>query len=308
MLRIGPTGADYYSQYKKWSSKVKIRLSSAFMMAAFAATPILPNSARAGTIVFQSNRAGNYEIYSMNADGSERRRLTNNLATDRNPALSHDGSKVAFVSNRDGSDDIYVMNSNGRNVVRLTFGVRDENPAWSPNDKEIAYESLSGLGFRIAIMQADGSGAYTVTPGGFDVQPSWSPDGMRIVFNHNYQIAVMNRDGTGTMLLTKLAGFNEWPHWSAQGKIVFHSTMSGAYQIYVMDANGSQLGRVTNDAASDVWPVWSPSGKSIAFQSNRDDINGDIYRMRADGSGLKRLTNNSNANDDFPSWAREQED
>ena len=279
-----------------------------FLAATFVATFIAPISTQAGTIVFQSNRDGNYEIYSMNSDGTETRRLTNNQATDRNPVLSHDGSKVAFVSNRDGNDDIYVMNADGRNVVRLTFGVRDENPSWSPNDKEIAYESLSDLGFQIFIMKANGTNTYAITAGGFDVQPSWSPDGTRIVFNHNYQIAVMNRDGTGTTLLTDLAGLNEWPHWSPQGKIVFHSTVSGNYQIYVMDSSGSQILRITNDAANDVWPVWSPNGKSIAFQSNRDDINGDIYKMHVDGSGLQRLTNNTLANDDFPNWGRDPED
>src|ERR1700687_887229 len=79
-------------------------------------------------IVFQSNRDGNYEIYSMNPDGTRLRRLTDNPAIDRGPALSHDGRKVAFVSDRNGYDNIYVMNTNGSNVVRLTFGIRDENP------------------------------------------------------------------------------------------------------------------------------------------------------------------------------------
>src|ERR1044072_4457908 len=53
-----------------------------------------------GKIAFDSDVDGNYEIYAMNADGSNQVRLTNNSASDLEPSFSPDGSKIAFISDR----------------------------------------------------------------------------------------------------------------------------------------------------------------------------------------------------------------
>src|SRR5215213_7476480 len=75
-----------------------------------------PASTPGPVIAFTSYRDGNAEIYSMNADGSNLRNLTNNQASDTEPEISPDGTKIAFVSTRDGgilNPEIYVMNSDG---------------------------------------------------------------------------------------------------------------------------------------------------------------------------------------------------
>ena len=73
-----------------------------------------------GKVVFESNRDGNFEIYSMNADGSNLTRLTNNAAADQAASVSPDGTRVAFTSTRDGNPEIYVMSIDGSNLTRLT--------------------------------------------------------------------------------------------------------------------------------------------------------------------------------------------
>src|SRR5438105_1146558 len=73
-----------------------------------------------GKIAFTSNRDGNDEIYVMNTDGTGVTRLTNDPASDSQPAWSPDGSRIAFTSTRVGNFDIYVMNADGTNVTRLT--------------------------------------------------------------------------------------------------------------------------------------------------------------------------------------------
>lgn len=89
-------------------------------------------SADGSKIAFVSDRDGNPEIYSMNADGTGVVRLTFNAADDSDPAWSPGGSRIAFHSNRDGNYELYAMNVDGSNVTRLTNnGLSDVNAAWA---------------------------------------------------------------------------------------------------------------------------------------------------------------------------------
>jgi Tol biopolymer transport system component len=91
-------------------------------------------------IVFVSWRDGGWEIYVMNADGSNPTKLTESIASDGYPAWSPDGSKIAFTSERDDRRDIYIMNADGSNVTRLTNdSIIKSSPSWSPDGTMIAF-------------------------------------------------------------------------------------------------------------------------------------------------------------------------
>jgi WD40 repeat protein len=98
-------------------------------------------------LAFASEQNGNVDIYTMRADGSEMRNITNNPAIDVYPFWSPDGKRIAFMSDRDGSRQIYLMDADGSNVIQLT----------------------------------NGEGSY-----GFDVNgyTPWSPDGRKLIFSH----------------------------------------------------------------------------------------------------------------------------
>jgi WD40 repeat protein len=118
-----------------------------------------------GTIAFDSNRDGNLEIYSMNADGTNPTNLTNNTAADIRPAFSPDGSKIAFQSGRDGNDyEIYSMNADGTNPTRLTNNPAfDAAPAFSPDGSKLAFQSHRDGNPEIYSMNADGTSPTRLT-------------------------------------------------------------------------------------------------------------------------------------------------
>ena len=127
-------------------------------------------------LTFISDRDGNYEIYVMNADGSDQDRITNNTAADMDPEWSPDGGRIAFVSDRDGNEEIYLMNSDGSDQMRLTNnGATDYDPAWSPDGEKIAFTSNRDGNDEIYTMDSDGSHQTRLThhPAS-DVHPIWS--------------------------------------------------------------------------------------------------------------------------------------
>jgi TolB protein len=252
---------------------------------------------RPAKIAFASNRDGNFEIYSMNPDGSGQTRLTTNPAFDGTPSFSADGTRIAFASSRTGNGDIYVMNADGSGQTRLTTSPAiDGYPAFSPDGTKIAFTSFRTGNGDIYVMNTDGSGqTQLTTSAAVDAEPSWSPDGTKIAFTSgrtgNGDIYVMNADGSGQTRLTTSAAIDSSPDWSSDGtKIAFASNRDGNFEIYSMNPDGSAQMRLTNNPAFDGDPAYLSTGK-IAFASNRDG-NFEIYSMNADGSGQTRLTVN----------------
>jgi TolB protein len=70
-------------------------------------------------VAFMSARDGNWEVYTVNMDGSGLKRLTNNGARDGLPSWSPDGKSIAFVSDRDGAWAIWAMDASGSNQRKL---------------------------------------------------------------------------------------------------------------------------------------------------------------------------------------------
>ena len=204
-------------------------------------------------IAFESTRGRNWitEICLMDPDGEQIRQITDEPKYDGEPAWSPDGKRITFVSYRDLKElpehrvmrgDIYVMNADGSNPINLTQS--PERPAgvssWSPDGKQIAFTSAELVvednlfHSDIWVMDADGGNPRNLTNHHAQHEaPDWSPDGLRIAFHsdrstdwefdilidnwqvENWDVYVMNADGTNPINLTNHPAWDSSPSWGS---------------------------------------------------------------------------------------------
>jgi Tol biopolymer transport system component len=220
-----------------------------------------------------------------------------------------------------------VTGSGGAARVRVTAGA---TRVWSPDGKRIAFVSQrDNLFGEIYTMNADGTNVVrlTNTPGASD-SPSWSKDGSQLVFSSNrdlfdpatgsvsivqFEVYVMNADGSGVTRLTNNDQFDGEPVFSPDGRhIAFtsqrdHPTASGQ-DLYLMDADGANVTRLTSQDADLAGPSWDPHGRNLAFSISGSKTENGIYTLDPDNLGLTRLTFGASGVDDaresLPRWSR----
>ena len=162
---------------------------------------------------------GNVEIYIMNRDGTNRRRVTNHPMADVTPTWSPSGNQLAFVSDRTGSPQIYLVDVDGTGLRKISTESYCDRPTWSaPPLNEIAYTCRGGGGYQIMVYDFTSNSARPISDGvGSNESPAFSPNGRHIAFVSDRtgaaQIYTMHRDGTGLRQITR-TGTNKYPSWS----------------------------------------------------------------------------------------------
>jgi Tol biopolymer transport system component len=258
-------------------------------------------------IVFESDRAGNSEIYSISPAGTGVTRLTNSAAADSRPSLSPDGNLIAWES----AGQVWVMASDGSNKQALTSDGTSSAPAFSPDGTKIAFQSDRGEGMDIWVMNADGTGQTNLTDApGADVNPAWSPDGTRLAFDSdrsgNRDVFVMSADGTGSPinLTVDSLQLDADPDWSPDGTLILFVSARGATtSVWTMNTDGGDEVDVTTAGIYDADPSWSPDGAHIVFTRDAGGQTFNLWTARADGTAELRLTDAPGTQrNSFPDW------
>ena len=224
--------------------------------------------------------ATNYDIWVMDADGSNKVNVTNTPNVDEEvPAWTADGRIVYCGSAPNNADkyDVYLMNADGSGLKALTNADAATSfacwPSPAPNGNKLAFTLTSGGSPEIWTMTLDGKGLRKVTTGR---ESDWSPSGNDLVFvrtstGSDRDVWMIHSDGTGERRLTNTPTQKEsFPTWSPDGTTVDFGRVvrSGVYNIFSVDlATGSEqllladapLGTPTTYSVA--YPTWQPLGK-----------------------------------------------
>lgn len=208
-------------------------------------------------ILFQSNKGGVWQIYIMNKDGGNIRRVMHDAYNNNFIDWSPDNRKIAFVSDRDGNEEIYIINTDGTGLKRLTNNpARDIHPYFSPDGMKILFSSTRANGtFDIYQIDSNGDSLKSLTDtDDEETCARYSPDMKKIVYlkgvkkTQNDEVFIMNSDGTNDTNITNSAAAEGWPVWTPDGKnIIFSSTPPGNFCLYKMDKEGNNLERLSNN-------------------------------------------------------------
>lgn len=264
-----------------------------------------------GTTVFDSNRDGNSEIYSLNMGNYTQARLTNNPAVDMQPILAPNSQQILYVSNVSGNNEIYLSGLDRRAPINLTNNPADEQyPSWSPDGNYIAFTTNRDGNNEIYIMKNDGTEVRNLSQNpASDTTPSWF-SGPGILSADEWIAFTTNRDGNNEIYRVRKDGSelsnltqniaNDYSPSGYGSTIAFVSDRSGNPDIYTMKVDGQSQANITNSPGQDLDPSIGPSNSWIAFSSDRDGTL-DIWVIQTNGKGAYNMTK-SQGQDRHPSW------
>jgi Tol biopolymer transport system component len=186
------------------------------------------------TVLYQSDRNGNWDIYVLDVASGTERQLTSSTADDVNACWSPDADWLIFQSNRSGTWNIYLLQVSTGTEYTVTDRPYDiVVPSWSPNGRQISFFTDWGGQWDLFVMDVDGSNVKRITDGSGNAgNATWSPEGDRIA----YQVALFDNEST---------------------------------DVFTYDLTNDQQYQLTSFTGADSAPTWDCGGSNISFTSLR---------------------------------------
>lgn len=290
------------------------------------ATPTPPPGQPGGQIAYTSGVDGDYDVWIMDGDGTDKANLTSDPSPEGSPDLSPDGRTVAFqrmVGSPSGGSppdfQIYQVPSAGGPASFLNGlpDAFDVTPAWSPNGSALAWVSSTSGGNPDVYTASPPSAAPAKVLDNAEMEgyAEWGrlANGTEAIAYHLQPADPSDPAGVWQVKLVELPsktvrsfGEGRHPEISPDGrKLVFASNRTGGdYEIYVLDltVTGATPAPLTSNTVDDFTPSWAPDGAKIAWTSHPGGGRADVFTMNANGSGQLNLTNSPAADDFEPSW------
>ena len=253
---------------------------------------------RKGQIAFSSNRSEQWRIWTINADGSGMKQLTQGTADDNDidPVFSPDGKSILLTSTRGGKPGVWRMVADGSKPERICDGDQAE---WSPDASKIAFRRNE----RILTRDLASGAEKTLTPDNWPhcSGPAWSPNGKSIAFACRWDagngLYLVPAEGGKPTKVYDQQGACE-PHWSPDGKLLVYETET---HIATIQPDGKKNRLVTYFGGVQRYGRWSPDGKSIVFcQGATERGPWELYIIPSQGGAPVKLTDEGS--DMNPDW------
>lgn len=250
------------------------------------------------------------EVFVMDADGFQPRRLTNYNNITATPEWGMNGGELFFTSYHGNRANVYGMQlSTGKTWPVAAYGGTNHSPAWNDRIQRLGMVLSKDGNSEIYTSRRDGSDLKRLTSTKHtEGSPAWSPDGAMVAFTSNeaggVHLFVMSADGSNRRRITKLGAWNDAVSWSPKGdRLVFVARNGGANDVYLCDVKGGgDLGdyrRLTQRQGQNESPSWAPDGRHVIFSSNRSG-QWQVYMMLDDGTNQQQLT--TTGRNTQPSW------
>jgi Tol biopolymer transport system component len=221
-------------------------------------------------LAFNSDRAGEMNIWVLESPGRERR-VTSGAGGDYQPDWAPDGQALVFFSARGGNTDIWQVRLADTVLTRLTDAAAlDINPAYSPDGRRIAFVSDRSGRFEVWVMGSDGSDQRQVASVGcWGHFVAWTADGKAVVFRgeRDRQMQIYRAD-METGALTPMPPVHSGGHMSFSPSQALIMDVSSHKVLWVHPVSGGEPYEVYQFPDPDVridYPRWSPNGRTIVF-------------------------------------------
>lgn len=235
------------------------------------------------TIIFESNRDGHWQIYSMDINGKNQRRVINSAFNDRRPTWNPYKNMILFESDRNGVSDMftYDLDTNELTKVPIPLNGNKSYAQFAPNGKELIFNyKISDHNYNIYIISITGKRLNTIVNNAYEnMYPRYSPRGDAILYfsrknsKREYdEIYVYNLYAKKETRLTRWPVHNLYASYSNSGsRIVYvNSVEDSEPEIYIMTKEGKSPIRITFNDVSDTLPNWSPQDFNLLITGFRN--------------------------------------